>query len=99
MNTIKLVDSLGTVQAAIAELEQRARAIKDKLIACGAGAYEGDLFRATVSTSERESLDMKAVRAKLSPQFIAAHTKITFIALIRKINGQFTVDIITLTKY
>ena len=41
------------------------------------GAYEGELFRLSISETDRETLDMKAVRAHLSRQFIAAHTNVT----------------------
>ena len=90
-NVAKLVDDLGVLQAQIAELEGKAKVIKDTLKAEGAGAYEGDLFRATVSVSDRETLDMKAVREKLSPQFISAHTKVTSVACVKvsaKVNGK-----------
>lgn len=88
-----IVDRLGALQAQIATLEAEAKKIKQTLIAKGAGAYEGELFRAVVSVSERNTLDMDAVRAKLSPQFIAAHTKTTEVATVRtnaKIDGIVT---------
>ncbi len=78
-----IVDQLGALQAQIATLEAEAKKIKQVLIAKGEGAYEGELFRAVVSASERNTLDMDAVRAKLSPQFIAAHTKTTEVVAVR----------------
>lgn len=69
----KLVDSLGPLLAQQAELKKQIDAVKDKLRAEGVGAYEGELFRVTVSESISYKLDMKAVRAKLSPQFIRAN--------------------------
>jgi hypothetical protein len=75
---MKEIDSLGVLLAQIADLNAKADAIKKSLIEKhGAGAYEGTLFRATVSQYERESLDMDAVRAKLTPAFIAANTRVT----------------------
>ena len=79
----KQVDRLGALQAQIADLEKIETAIKNELKAIGDGAFEGDLFRATVATSNRETLDMKAVREKLTPQFIAAHTKVTEVTVIK----------------
>ena len=53
---------------------------KKKLIAeikaQGPGKYEGESHVLTVTVAERSTLDMKAVRAKLSAQFIRAHTNI-----------------------
>lgn len=74
-NLMPLVDQLGYLSAEIANLELRQKQLEDELKAIGAGAYEGALFRATVSVADRKTLDMKAVRKKLSKQFIAAHTK------------------------
>jgi hypothetical protein len=69
----RLVDSLGALLAQSAELNKQISAIKKKLKEQGLGAYEGELFRVTVSESISYKLDMDAVRAKLSPQFIRAH--------------------------
>ena len=77
------VDILGHLLAEIATLELQAKVIKDALKTNGAGAYEGDEFRATVSVSERGTLDMAAVREKLSPQFISAHTKTTEVVIVK----------------
>ena len=71
----RLVDQLGQVLAAKANLAKQEEAIKAQLVAEGVGAYEGLLFRATVSTSTRKLLDMDSVREKLSPQFIRANTR------------------------
>lgn len=76
-NLTKVIDDLGALRAQIAELTAREKAIKESLEGLKAGAYEGDTFRLTISDSVRETLDMAAVREKLSPQFIAAHTNRT----------------------
>jgi hypothetical protein len=44
------------------------------LIEQGPGAYEGNLFRATVSKGKRETLNMVEVRKKLSPKFMHSIT-------------------------
>ena len=78
INVPVVVDQLGEVQAEIAKLKVHEQSLKDMLMSrAGEGAYEGNLFRATVSVCDRGTLDMKAVREKLSPQFIAANTKHT----------------------
>lgn len=72
---VKEVDTLGILQAQIADLTAKADEIKKFLIEKhGVGAYEGTLFRATVSQYDMKRLDMEAVKAKLSAQFIAKHT-------------------------
>jgi hypothetical protein len=47
------------------------------------GAFEGETFRVSVSLSQRETLDMEAVRKHLSPQFIRAHTQLTDVTTVR----------------
>jgi hypothetical protein len=77
MTVGELVDALGTIKARVADLTATEKVLRDALAGHGPGEYEGDRWRATVSVGERSNLDMDAVRAKLSPQFIAAHTTTT----------------------
>lgn len=79
----KLIDELGQLKAQIADLEKREEKLKADLRATGVKVAEGELFRVTVTTSDRETLDMEAVRNHLSPQFIRAHTKISQTTTIR----------------
>jgi hypothetical protein len=62
------------------------KALQTVLTEQGPGAYEGELFRATVSQFERSTLDMDAVRAKLSPQFIRANTSISEVTTVRVVS-------------
>jgi hypothetical protein len=82
-NLTPLVDELGHIKAQMANLVMREKALKTQLIDAGVGAYEGDDYRASVSHSVRETLDMDAVREKLTPQFIAAHTRATDVFSVR----------------
>jgi len=82
-NLTSAIDQLGIVKAQIAELQLRESDLKAVLILQGAGPHEGEMYRATVSISTRETLDMAACRKKLSAQFIAAHTKVTDVTTIR----------------
>lgn len=77
------VDLMGDLRADIAERQAQYDAYKAHLVGMGTGAYDGERYRATVSESERETLDMVAVREKLSPQFIRAHTNVTPVTTVR----------------
>jgi len=76
-NLSATIDAWGELKAEMAALELREKALKAALADLEPGAYEGEQYRLTISDSIRESLDMKAVRAHLSRQFIAAHTRET----------------------
>ena len=83
MKTSDLVDRIGLIKANLAPQLEALKALEAELKAKGAGSYEGSLFDANVSESVRETLDMKAVREKLSPQFISAHTKVSDVVVLR----------------
>jgi len=78
-------DRLGQLKAEIACLEELAELERTKLIALGQGPHEGHLFRATVSVSERETIDYKAICAKLKPsrQLVTAYTSTKEITTVR----------------
>jgi hypothetical protein len=82
-NLTAAIDRLGLLKAQLAELKREEEALKAVMLEQGVGAYEGELFRVTVSHSERETLDMTAVREHLSYQFIAAHTIVTSVTTVR----------------
>jgi len=82
-NLSATIDMFGAICAEIASLEADKAKLRKQLIEMVDGAAEGDLFRVTISTTERETLDMAAVRAKLSPQFVAAHTKVTEVTVVK----------------
>jgi hypothetical protein len=69
-----LVDKIGNLKAQLAPMLAQLDADIDVLKAMGVDRYIGERFEINVFDSERSTLDMKAVRAKLSPQFISAHT-------------------------
>jgi hypothetical protein len=79
---LRLVDKLGLVQAQIAALQTKENTYKDEIAALGAGAYEGEFYRATVSVAYRLTLSIKAARAKLKAlgvggRWFRDHTKTT----------------------
>ena len=79
------IDQLGEIKAQIAELEAIEKTLRDGIAARGPGAYEADLFRATVSVSEREKIDWKAIAEKLGPsrQLVAANTSSIEVVMVR----------------
>ena len=82
-NVTATVDRLGELKARIAELEREEKELRDTVVELGEGAYEGERYRVTVSNTERGTLDMEAVRKKLSDQFIRAHTKVKEVVVVR----------------
>ena len=66
ISNISPVDRLGDIKAEIARLKEIEAFLTDEIKDLGAGAHEGDTFRATVSEiAERQSLCPKAAEAKL----------------------------------
>lgn len=76
-------DELGRLRARIADLTAREAVLKQLLAGPGPGAHEGAEWRATVSVAQRGVLDLAAVRERLSPQFIRAHTTVTEVITVR----------------
>jgi len=82
-NLSATIDALGDIKAQIAELEKKETELKKELRTLGPGNHAGDRYTMTVSEQERDVLDMKAVREKLSDQFIRAHTSVTKYLMFR----------------
>jgi len=63
---ISPIDRLGDIKAEIARLKEIETILVDEVKAFGAGAYDGDQYRANVIvTEDRQSLCPKAAEAKL----------------------------------
>jgi hypothetical protein len=71
---MNIVDRIGSLKAQIAPLEKQLKKLEAELKAQGPGRYEGVNYDATISAYVMSRLDMDAVRAKLSAQFIRSHT-------------------------
>jgi len=80
-----LVDKLGALRAQAADLGSDIKFLEGLLKEAGPGAYEGDLFRATVSVSERATVAWKAIAEKLgaSRQMLTANTKVSEVSCVR----------------
>lgn len=81
------VDQLGHLRAQIDKLLLEEKTLRDGFIKAnksgGFTVFEGLLFTVKIVSGTRKVLDMKAVRAKLSKQFLTAHTtKSPFIRLL-----------------
>lgn len=78
------IDRMGQLKAQMASLDTEYDKLKATLVEeVGVGAFEGEMFRVSVSVSFRETLDMEAVRNHLSPKFIRAHTKVSETTTVR----------------
>ena len=79
LDLAKVVDQLGEVKAKIAHLKTVEDQLKKQLVESGEVEADGSVFRATVSFSNRETVDWKAVAEKLEPsrQLITAYTTVT----------------------
>jgi len=71
------VDSIAKIRAEKAKLTEAENRLMENLKIQGVGTYNGTEHYITVSEAERNTLDMKKVREKLSRQFITANTKVT----------------------
>lgn len=85
---LKLVDELGRLKAEIASLQLREAEIETLLVTHGAGAYEGKLFRATVSIYPQERTAWKEVAEKFNPsrQLIRAHSTTITVTAVRVVS-------------
>lgn len=71
------IDQLAKIKVRM-ELDKKAHAeLLNSIKANGAGTYEGTEFDLTVSVTNRAIFDTKSAKAKLSRQFITAHTKVS----------------------
>jgi hypothetical protein len=68
------IDTLGDINAEIKRLKELKELLREEIEAMGQGTHEGEEYQAEVSSYDKGTLDMKAVRAKLSHQFIRANT-------------------------
>ena len=71
------VDKLAKIRSQMDDLKKQEAEIVNSLKSQGTGTYEGAEHYAIVSEATRKTLNMKAVRAKLSRQFIQANTNET----------------------
>jgi hypothetical protein len=75
-NLTALIDAFADLKARTAALKKEEDALKAALAELPRGAYESDQFRLNVIECEVETIDWKAIAARLEPsrQLVAAHT-------------------------
>lgn len=83
MDYAPIVDQLGALKAQIAALTDQEKILKKALADSGYAEIDGDLFRATVSWTERATLDTEAVRAILTEDQVRVCTRIAEIKTVR----------------
>ena len=77
-----IIDELGAVNQAIAELESTARKLKAELIARGTGTYEGLDFFAEVQEYDRENISAPLVRQLADEAFVKQVTTVQHIKAV-----------------
>lgn len=82
---VTLVDELGELRAKIAALREEETKVEEAIKSHGAGAYDGELFRANVIVADRATTAWKAVAEHLSPsrQLVTAHTTVSTVTSIK----------------
>jgi hypothetical protein len=82
MSTLKIVDELGAVNLAIAELEATAKKLKAELLARGVGHYDGEQFVAEVQEYDRENISAPLVRKFADEAFVASVTTVQHVKAV-----------------
>ena len=81
---MKIIDALALIRKQIEKLEIKEGKVRDRIVArYGEGHFEGNNFSATIIVADRDNLDLKAVRAVLSPKFLEAHTTTQEVTTVR----------------
>jgi hypothetical protein len=73
---MNIIDELGAVNQAIAELETTARKLKAEIIARGVGKYDGTMFFAEVQQYDRATISPVLVRKLSNEEFVASVTEV-----------------------
>ena len=76
-NITAVIDRLGSVKGAIADLKAEEDALKDILIDAGIDAAEGNLYRVAITRNDgRTTVDWRSIAAKFEPsrQLVTANT-------------------------
>lgn len=83
MTNVSLADRYAALKAEIDALTKELDKVKTEIKATGLETIEGDMAIVTVGLSERSSLDTKAIKEFLTPDQIAACTRVTLVETLR----------------
>jgi len=83
MDYAAIVDELGALKARIANLTDEEKILKTALAESGYSEIDGALFRATVTWTERATLDTETVRSILTEAQLKECTRVTEIKAVR----------------
>jgi hypothetical protein len=83
MDYAAIVDELGALKARIANLTEEEKILKTALRRSGYSEIDGTLFRATVTWTERSTLDPETVRGILTEAQLKECTRVTEIKAVR----------------
>jgi hypothetical protein len=78
----RVVDEYGMLKAQAADLAAKLETVKEMLLESGEKEIDGILFRVTVSDSERQTLDSKALKAQ-HPTIYATFLRTTSVTTVR----------------
>jgi hypothetical protein len=93
-----MADRIGAIKIVLAQLEREQAEIKQQFIDHGLAQYDGETYRVTLTETVRHTLDMKAVRAKLSKEWQEAHTNTTHVTQMHVLNLGDISNIVRLPK-
>jgi hypothetical protein len=93
-----MADRMGAIKIVLAQLEREQAEIKQQFIDHGLAQYDGQDYRVTLTETVRHTLDMKAVRAKLSKAWQEAHTNTTHVIQMHVLNLGDMPNVVRLPK-
>jgi hypothetical protein len=78
-----LADRLGHAKAALADAQAAESALRAELIARGVSEAEGALFRATVTSGSRWTLNADTIREEMGELWTVARSKVATVTTVR----------------
>lgn len=77
------VDRLGRVRSELDALAGEEKELRDRLLAVGAAEIDGSVYRASISTSIRWSLDTGAAKTALGQEWVDAHSRQSIVRSVK----------------
>jgi len=83
LTNLTLADRYANAKARADEAEAILKAIREEILATGVERLDGAFASVTVALSERSSLDSASVKKMLTPEQVAAVTKVSLVTTLR----------------